>query len=57
MAEELSGQAPVAHSCNPSYSEGRDQEDGDSRPYLEKNPSQKRAGGVAQGEVPEFKVQ
>jgi hypothetical protein len=26
------------------------------RPYLEK-PSQKRAGGVAQGEGPEFKLQ
>jgi hypothetical protein len=28
-----------------------------ARPYLEKNPSQKRAGGVAQGEGPEFKSQ
>jgi hypothetical protein len=27
------------------------------RPYLEKNPSQKRAGGVAQGVDPEFKPQ
>jgi hypothetical protein len=27
------------------------------RPYLEKNPSQKRAGGVAQGVGPEFKSQ
>jgi hypothetical protein len=27
------------------------------RPYLEKNPSQKRAGGVAQGVGPEFKPQ
>jgi hypothetical protein len=27
------------------------------RPYLEKNPSQKRAGGVAQGAGPEFKPQ
>jgi hypothetical protein len=25
------------------------------RPYLEKNPSQKRAGGVAQDVGPEFK--
>jgi hypothetical protein len=25
--------------------------------YLEKNPSQKRAGGVAQGVGPEFKLQ
>jgi hypothetical protein len=27
------------------------------RPYLEKNPSQKRAGRVVQGEGPEFKPQ
>jgi hypothetical protein len=27
------------------------------KPYLEKNPSQKRAGGVAQGIGPEFKPQ
>jgi hypothetical protein len=27
------------------------------RPYLEKNPSQKRAGRVAQGAGPEFKPQ
>jgi hypothetical protein len=27
------------------------------KPYLEENPSQKRAGGVAQGEGPEFKPQ
>jgi hypothetical protein len=27
------------------------------RPYLEKNPSQKRAGGIAQGVGPEFKPQ
>jgi hypothetical protein len=27
------------------------------RPYLKKNPSQKRTGGVAQGEDPEFKPQ
>jgi hypothetical protein len=27
------------------------------RPHLEKNPSQKRAGGVAQGIGPEFKLQ
>jgi hypothetical protein len=26
------------------------------RPYLEKNPSEKRAGGAAQGIGPEFKV-
>jgi hypothetical protein len=27
------------------------------RPYLEKNPSQNRAGGVAQGVGPKFKPQ
>jgi hypothetical protein len=26
------GQAPVAHTCNPSYSGGRDQEDRSSKP-------------------------
>jgi hypothetical protein len=39
----------VAHACNPSYSGGRDQEDGSSKPAWEnssldsvsKNPSQK----------------
>jgi hypothetical protein len=56
---------PVAHTCNPSYSGGRDQEDcglksapaNSSRPHLETHPSQKRAGGVAQGVGPEFKLQ
>jgi hypothetical protein len=53
----------VAHTCNPSYSGGRDQEDHGSkpaqakRPSLEKNPLQKRAGGVAQGIGPEFRSQ
>jgi hypothetical protein len=53
----------VAHACNPSYSEGRDQEDRDLNPAqannlqvpILKNSSQKRAGGVVQGEGPEFK--
>jgi hypothetical protein len=58
--------ALVAHACNLSFSGGRDQEDHGSkpdwansslRPYLEKNPSQKRAGGVAQGVDSEFKSQ
>jgi hypothetical protein len=47
-----------AHACNPSYSGGRDQEDGDSKPVqanLEK--SHKRAGGMAQGVGYEFKPQ
>jgi hypothetical protein len=50
---------------NPSYSGGRDQEDCGSKPAqanssqdpISKNPSQKRAGGVAQGAGPEFKPQ
>jgi hypothetical protein len=54
-----------AHTYNPSYSGGRDQEDqglkpaqaNSSRDPMLKNPSQKRAGGVAQGEGPEFKPQ
>jgi hypothetical protein len=45
--------APVAHTCNPSYSGCRDQEDrglkpawanSSGRPYLQKYPTQKRAG-------------
>jgi hypothetical protein len=56
---------PVAHVYNPNYSGGRDQEDcSGSQPrqiVLEtlpgKNPSQKRAGGVAQGVDPELKPQ
>jgi hypothetical protein len=58
--------APVAHTYNPSYSGGRDQENRSSRPtlgkqferpYLKKHPSQKRAGGVAQGVGPGLKPQ
>jgi hypothetical protein len=56
---------PVAYIYNPSYSGGRDQEDQSSKPAwanslwdpISKNPSQKRAGGVAQGAGPEFKLQ
>jgi hypothetical protein len=56
----------VAHTCNPSYSGDRDQEDHGSKPYwanslqdpISKNPSQNnRAGGVAQAPVPEKKKQ
>jgi hypothetical protein len=56
---------PVAHTCIPSYSGGRDQEARGlnlaqanrlQEPIL-KNSSQKRAGGVAQGVSPEFKPQ
>jgi hypothetical protein len=59
------GQAPVAHTCNPSYSGGRDQEDWSSKPaqansfrdLILKKPFTKRAGGVAQGVGPKFKPQ
>jgi hypothetical protein len=55
----------VAHSCNPSYSGGRDQEDCGSKPgwanglrdHISKKSITKRAGGVAQGEGPKFKPQ
>jgi hypothetical protein len=53
----------VAHTCNPSYSGGRDQEDHGSKPAqanssqdpVLKIPNTKRAGGVAQGLGLEFK--
>jgi hypothetical protein len=56
----------VAHTCNPSNSGGRDQEDQGPKPawanslqapISKKNPSQKRTGGVTQGIGPEFKPQ
>jgi hypothetical protein len=56
----------VAHTCNPSYSGGSDQEvhvlkpaqaNSSTRPYLEKPFTKKRTGGMAQGESPEFKFQ
>jgi hypothetical protein len=59
-------QVPVAHICNPSWRiRGRDQEDHglkltwatSSRDPVWKIPITKKAGGVAQGEGPEFKPQ
>jgi hypothetical protein len=55
----------VAHIYNPSYSGDRDQEDRGSKPAwgnisrdpILKKPFTKRADGVAQGRVPEFKPQ
>jgi hypothetical protein len=52
----------VAYICNPSYSGGRDHEDHGSKPnspqdLISKIPITKRAGGMAQGVVPEFKPQ
>jgi hypothetical protein len=63
--EETQSRVPVAHSCDLSYSGDRDQEDHGSKPAQEnssrdpisKNPSQKRAGGMAHGEGPELKPQ
>jgi hypothetical protein len=58
--------APVAHFYNPNYSGGRDQEDCGSKPawanssqepISKKIHHKKRAGGVAQGVGPEFKIQ
>jgi hypothetical protein len=53
---EVLGQVPMAHTCNPRYSGGRDQEDYGSKPALannsqspiSKNPTQNKARGVAQ---------
>jgi hypothetical protein len=49
----------VAHTCNPSYSEQifRRIERKKFQTLSRKNPSQKRAGGVAQGVGSEFKPQ
>jgi hypothetical protein len=56
----------VARTCNPNYSGGRDLENQGSKPAwanssqdpISKNPSpKKKAGGVAQGVGPEFKLQ
>jgi hypothetical protein len=53
----------MAHTCNPSYSGGRDQEDSGSKPTpanssrdpILQTPISKSAGGVAQSAGPEFK--
>jgi hypothetical protein len=58
-------QAPVAHNCNASYSRGRDQEDGSSKPtqanslrdLISKNPVTKIGLVDGSGESPEFKPQ
>jgi hypothetical protein len=59
-------QVPVAQAYNPSYSGSRDQEDQGLKPaqasslqdpILKKTHHKNRAGGVAQGEGPEFKPQ
>jgi hypothetical protein len=54
----------MAHVCNPRYSGGRDQEDSGSKPawaeFTRSYPNtlhKNRAGGVVQGEGPEFKPQ
>jgi hypothetical protein len=55
---------PVAHTCDPSYSGGRNQVDHGSKPAwaslrnpISKIPFKKRASGVSQGEGSEFKPQ
>jgi hypothetical protein len=35
--KKIKSQMPVAHACNPSYSGGRDQEDGGLKPVWEKS--------------------
>jgi hypothetical protein len=64
LKESWFSQAPVAHACNPSYSGGTNQEDLGLKPTWanilqdpEKTLDKKRAGGVAQGVGPEFKLQ
>jgi hypothetical protein len=52
----LMGEAMVAYTYNPSYSGGRNKDHGSQDP-ISKNPSQKRAGGVAQAVGPEFMPQ
>jgi hypothetical protein len=56
----------MAHFCNPRYSEGKDQEDHNSKPAyanrsrdpISKKPfTKKKAGGVAKSEGPEFNPQ
>jgi hypothetical protein len=54
--------ALVAHTCNLSYSGGKDQEDHSSKParaivLSRKTFHRNRAGGMAQCEGPEFKPQ
>jgi hypothetical protein len=65
-SKEVVSQVPVAHTSNPSYSGGRDQEDHGWKPawanhsqdpILKKTPSQKKASEVAQGVGPELKPQ
>jgi hypothetical protein len=64
----MQSRAPVAHTCNPSYSGNRDQEDQGSKlawanssrnPIAKKQQQKKtkRADRVAQGVGPEFKPQ
>jgi hypothetical protein len=60
----VKSQVSLAYACNSSYSGGRDQEDrnlkpawanGSRDPISKKPITNNRAGGVAQGEGPEFK--
>jgi hypothetical protein len=57
------GWAPMAHTCSPTYSGGRDQEDGSWKPPKQivhetlslKTLHKNRIGGVAQGVSPQYK--
>jgi hypothetical protein len=65
MKKLLRSRVTVSHACNASYSGGRDQEGHALKPAwanssldpVSKNPSQRRAGRVTQGEGLEFKLQ
>jgi hypothetical protein len=63
LAKLIGSWAPVAHSYNPSYSGGRDQEDcglklaqaNSLRDPISKIPNTKRDAGLGQDVGPEFK--
>jgi hypothetical protein len=60
MIKIRSSLVPVAHTCNTSYSGGRDQEDHGLKAAQAnslQNPSQKRTVGATQGVGSEFKPQ
>jgi hypothetical protein len=60
---KIISQVPVAHTCDPSYSGGRDQDQKDCgmKPAQENSLhdpiSKNRDGGVSQGVDPDFKFQ
>jgi hypothetical protein len=44
MKKELPSQLPVAHTCNPSYSGDRDQQDHSQPGQIKKKPSTEKKG-------------